>query len=595
MQDPRSIPTRLVPLEVRPPVAIAPVEPVRFTRYLQAGWVATRWMGMAALSRKMDTATQVRWARELRVLLERMGGVWIKIGQLLAMRNDLFSDAFCDVLAGLQDRATGFPFEAVREIVEADLEGPLEAFFTSFDEAPFAAGSIGQIHAAVLRHNGLRVAVKVQRPDVARKFKADLQVMGFMAGLAQTMGVMPEMSWSDLMWELERTLGEELDYRLEAASIRRMRANLRRHNVLVPKVFRRLSRQRVLVMEFVQGVFMSDYIAVARQDPARLQAWRQENGITARKVGTRLYLSQLRQLFEDNLFHGDLHPGNILLLKDNRIALIDFGSVGSLERSFLRTYEMFVSAIAREEFRRAAGLYLLMVPRMPPIDLDPVLLGLERSLKSWSVRTQTWGLPYYQRSIASCYGEMGRLLVSNGVPTAWAFLRVNRSQITVDASLRYLQPDADYFRLGKLYFEKARRRKSKRALDDLGEGLQDAAREAGSMVAELPELFFHQIEWIRRRARNFEVRATRAAFAANILGSLLFQTLIVAALVGWVELSSREPGQLSWAALRERLPDLSPGAWIGVILISLLWLRGILRVRQRMRQQDVALIEQMRG
>lgn len=595
VQDPNSIPTRLVPLKARPKVEVAPVKPFSSTRYLRAGWVAFRWISAAAVSRGSTVEAQRARALEVRALLERMGGVWIKVGQLLAMRNDIFSDAFCDVMAGLHDRATGFPFEDVRRIVEEELGVPLEAVFSRFEEHPFAAGSIGQLHEGELRGSGLRVAIKVQRPDVARSFKADLQVMSFMAGLASASGMMPEMNWDELMWELERTLGEELDYRLEAASIRRMRKNLRRHRVLVPKVFRRLSRERVLVMEFIEGVFMSDYIAVARKDPARIQAWEAENNVVHRKVGTRLYLSQLRQLFEDNLFHGDLHPGNILILRDSRIALIDFGSVGSLERGFLRTYEMFVSAIAREEFRRAAGLYLLMVPRLPPIDLDPVLVGLERSLKSWSVRTQTWGLPYHQRSISSCYGEMGRLLVAHGIPTAWAFLRVNRSQITVDASLRYLQPDADYFRLGKLYFEKARRRKGRRARAELTRGLQDAAQEAGAMVAELPEFFFHQLEWLRRRARNFEVRATRATFAVNVVAALAMQTFFVWLLVWGADRLRGAPELGSLEALRGHLPVLSTAEWFGLALLVLLWGRGLFRLRARFRQHDVALIDQMRG
>jgi hypothetical protein len=190
---------------------------------------------------------------------------------------------------------------------------------------------------------------------------------------------------------------------------------------------------------------------------------------------------------------------------------------------------------------------------------------------------------------------MGRLLVEHGVPTAWAFLRVNRSQITVDASLRYLQPDADYFRLGQQYFERARARKAKRAQGELLRGMQDAAQEAGAMVAEMPEFFFHQIEWFRRRARNFEVRASRAAFAAQVLGQVLVRTLALGAVAAGVEfwLEHREVG--AWQVLKGDLPSLSPAGWALVMVVLFFWLRGIWQLRGRMRQQDVALIGQERG
>lgn len=595
MQDPDSIPTRLVPLSARSKVEIAEVRPVGRSRYLRSGLAALSWIATSVRSRGADPAAQRKHALSVRSTLEQMGGVWIKLGQLLAMRNDLFSDAFCEVMAGLQDRATGFPFANVRAIVEAEYGAPLEAIFSTFEEQPFAAGSIGQLHEARLAHDDMRVAVKVQRPDAATKFRADLRALKVVVGIVDGMGLMQEMSWGDLMWELERTLGEELDYRLESASIRRMRVQLARHRVYVPKVFRRLARERVLVMEFVEGVFMSDVIATARRDPTLLQRWLKENQIVPKKVGTRLYLSQMRQLFEDNLFHGDLHPGNILLLRDSRIALIDFGSVGSLERGFLRNYEMFVSAIAREEFQRAAGIYLLMVPRLPPIDLEPVVQGLMRILKSWSVRTQTDGLPYEQRSIASCYSEMGRVLVGAGIPTAWAFMRVNRSQITVDASLRYLQPDADYFQLGKVYFEKARRRKLKRARAAVGASLQDVAQNAGDMLSELPEVFFHQLDWFRRRARNFEVQTGKAAFAAGTIAAMIGQSLAVMAVVALVWTVRAADGPLdTLPPFVEQIAALPLEAQVGLIIVGLLWAGGVWKLKRRLSQHDAPSSNQVR-
>jgi ubiquinone biosynthesis protein len=231
MQDRNTIPTRLIPLSDRPKVEIAPLRPLDRRRYLRSALAAISWIVTAARARRRGPEAQRRDALSVRATLEDMGGVWIKLGQLLAMRNDLFSDVFCEVMAGLQDRATGFPFSETKRIIEAEYGAPLATLFTEFEEHPFAAGSIGQLHAAQLADGGMRVAVKVQRPDAAEKFRSDLKVLRFIAELAATLRVMPEMSWHDLIWELERTLGEELDYRLESASIRRMRVILRSHGI----------------------------------------------------------------------------------------------------------------------------------------------------------------------------------------------------------------------------------------------------------------------------------------------------------------------------------------------------------------------------
>jgi ubiquinone biosynthesis protein len=136
--------------------------------------------------------------------------------------------------------------------------------------------------------------------------------------------------WEELLAELTQIVREEIDYRYEISNLKRMRKSLRAHRIYVPRVFENLSSPRVLVMEFIQGALMVDFIALNQSEPERVSAWARENHIDPEKVGHRLYLSFLRQLFEDDLLHGDLHPGNIILLRNSNIAFIDLGTIGTM-------------------------------------------------------------------------------------------------------------------------------------------------------------------------------------------------------------------------------------------------------------------------
>jgi ubiquinone biosynthesis protein len=230
----------------------------------------------------------------LSAFLLAMGGLWIKVGQLLSMRADLLPAEVCDELARLQDFNEGFPFERVQRVVEEDLGHPLGQSFSEFDPSPFAAASIAQVHRARLKSEAVWTAVKVQMPDAAANFKSDLLVVRFMVWLLARLAIKPHVRWSEMLWEVECAIREELDYRYEATNMRRMRKRLRKHGVYVPKVFTQYSTKRVLVMEYVEGVLMSDYIKARHTNPERLEAWEQANDVCPRKVAKRLLFSFMR-------------------------------------------------------------------------------------------------------------------------------------------------------------------------------------------------------------------------------------------------------------------------------------------------------------
>jgi ubiquinone biosynthesis protein len=349
------IPTPLVQREDRPAVEIAPA-----SRVLPFGTLIVLvrfiwWVTTVVVSHALGRGSAAVYGRQFRLLLENLGGLWVKLGQLLSLRVDLFPLEFCRELAQLQAKAIGFSPADARRIIEEDLGGSIDQFFTEFEMAPAAAASIGQVHLATLGESGLRVAVKVQRPSLPGTFAQQFRVIRTIVWFVQATGYRAHMRWEDLVWELRHIMLEEMDCRYEASSTRRMRRNLRAHGVYVPKVF--YGTRRVLVSEFVEGVLMADYLRVRLSDPAALNKWREANGINEREVGRDLLFSLLRQLIEDNLFHGDLHPGNIMLLRDNRVALIDFGTCSFSEHTTLEWFRMSIVALSQRNYAKALDTF----------------------------------------------------------------------------------------------------------------------------------------------------------------------------------------------------------------------------------------------
>lgn len=399
-------------------------------------------------------------AIRLRQAFEELGGLWIKIGQLLSLRTDVFSAAVCRELSHLQHRAIGFPYEDARRILRDELGVEVEEIFSEFHAQPLAAASISQVHLARLRSNGALVAVKVRRPEAEEAFQRDLRHIGGLIRLLNLLRLAPHIHLSDALWELEQMVKEELDFRYEAANTRRMRKSLQDHGIYVPKVFLEQCSRNVLTTEYVGGVLMSDYIRVEIEDPARVARWRAVNSVDPRKVGKRLLLSIMRQLLEDNLFHADIHPGNILLLRDSRFAFIDFGVIGTCEREFLANYKMSLLAMAQKDFSKAADLTLRFAIAPPALgQIKALRLELVRSFRCWESRSYLTGLGYHERSLSSAGMDSGRIMARYQVQLSWEFMRISRTWGTLDASLNYLIPSANYVNLFKSYFKDMKRRR----------------------------------------------------------------------------------------------------------------------------------------
>ena len=251
--------------------------------------------------------------------LEAMGPTYIKLGQLLSTRFDLLPPAYTAALSRLQDSVQPFPFDEVREIVEAELGTSLRHLFDRFDETPIAAASLGQVHRA-RTHNGREVVVKVQRPGIRETVRDDMEVLEKLANLADShTGAGRRFGFARLLAQFRRSLAGELDYTREARNLERFRELTADYeHLVVPEPLRDLSTSKVLTMDFLEGRKVTDVGPLGLLD------------VDARPLVEELFACYLRMILDAGVLHADPHPGNLLLTPDGRIALLDLGMVATV-------------------------------------------------------------------------------------------------------------------------------------------------------------------------------------------------------------------------------------------------------------------------
>ncbi|MEO8074834.1 MAG: AarF/ABC1/UbiB kinase family protein [Acidobacteriota bacterium] len=594
MLSSRLIPTRLIDPSARPRLVIADARLPSRLRTFSVLLAMLRFLwAIALLKLKGDLDSGVA-GQVLRERFEELGGLWLKAGQLLSLRIDLFPQAFCQELAKLQNRSVGFPTPLARRIIEDDLGAPIEQYFDEFGERPFAVASIGQVYRARLRQEGTYVAVKVQKPYAPEMFARDLVFILWVVRLLKLVRFRRHMRWDLGYQELCEVMKEELDFHYEASSIRRMRKSLRGHHIYVPRLFSKYSSKRVLVTEFIHAVLMADYIKVADTDPEQLAAWLNDNNVDPRKVARRLIHSIFRQLLENNLYHGDLHPGNIVLLRDSRIALIDFGSTNFTEREYLQKFRMFIHALATRDYAKASDLCLMLTASLPNIDTEEVKEKLIYQLRSWATRTLVRELPYHDKSLDNATVNVVTVLVNYRCTMAWSWLRIHRALTTLDTSLIYLYPDVNYTRMLQRYFRSAEGRRLKEMLSpEMVRRSLHAYQVSLDIQDRINDYTLFQGTLVRRQAQVFRGATSKVA-AVMALAAQLARTAV--AVVGGfgmmlylhqhrrIEVERWLGPQISGALAR--VPPLDGLIWValGLSYVYLLWL--LFKVRKRLRERE---------
>ncbi|MEH0667612.1 ubiquinone biosynthesis regulatory protein kinase UbiB [Vibrio scophthalmi] len=300
----------------------------------------------------------------LRLALQELGPVWIKFGQMMSTRRDLFPPHIADPLALLQDQVSPFDGQLAKQTIEQALGGPIETWFDEFDIEPLASASIAQVHTAKLKSTQQEVVLKVIRPDIRPVIDADLKLMYRMARIVAKM--LPEarrLKPVEVVREYEKTLLDELDLRREAANAIQLRRNFdNSESLYVPEVFTDFSNKTVMVSERIYGIQVSDIEGLVA------------NGTNMKLLAERGVSVFFTQVFRDSFFHADMHPGNVFVEREHpenpRWIGLDCGIVGTLNSEDKRYLAENFLAFFNRDYRRVAELHVESgwVPRETNID-----------------------------------------------------------------------------------------------------------------------------------------------------------------------------------------------------------------------------------
>jgi len=266
-------------------------------------------------------------AERLRLGIEELGLTYLKFGQYLATRFDILPEDVYRQLSRLFENATPLSYDEVKSVVEVELHRPIGKIFAFFDPLPIASASVAQVHEA-RSHSGERLAVKIQRPGIERIFMADVRNLRRLAALADAMGLLGKISARELINEFSKWTLRELDFRIEGHTAEALRRTAT-PNEIVPRIEWELTTARVLTMEFLGGVSLAkiaDLVDAGKIEEVHALLPHMQFVEASRN----LVIASLHQLFVTGLFHGDPHPGNILIRDDNTVGFIDFGIFGEL-------------------------------------------------------------------------------------------------------------------------------------------------------------------------------------------------------------------------------------------------------------------------
>jgi ubiquinone biosynthesis protein len=395
-----------------------------------------------------------RRAVRLRRLLRSLGGTFIKLGQQLAIRADVLPPIYCQELEHLLDEAPALAERYVRETLERQTGKPLgETFVLPFEFRPVGSASVACVYRARLL-SGEVVAVKVRRPNIVRAFKADLAALDWLLGLGEYLTIWRPGFTGTFRSELRLMLLEELDFRIEVRYQELFRRYFRRRKKLrttSPKLYFDLCGRDVIVSEFVEGVWMKDLMAgVEGDDQAYLGALRAVD-IDPKRVARQLIRGSHYAFFECPFFHGDPHPGNIVIQPGNRIVMVDFGACGTFvarERHYLEQMHEYQ---AREDVGGMVRCVINLMEPLPAIDLDAFRRGLEDAWWKGFYGIKSKHAQWWERTSYRLWSALLRQVRIFSIPLPLNVLRMIRATLLYDTVAARIYPRIDVFKEYRIY------------------------------------------------------------------------------------------------------------------------------------------------
>ncbi len=386
---------------------------------------------------KHDDLERITTAERLRMAFEELGPTFIKLGQLLSVRPDLIPASYIREFRKLQDEVPPFPVNKLRAVIEKELGQPVENLFLHLDETPIAAASIAQVHKAVMK-DGQLVALKVQRPDIRQTIEKDISILSDLAYLIDRYIPQTEVyNPIGIAEEFARTIRHELDFVREGRNMDRFRRHFATDDtVYVPKVYWDLSTERVLTLEFIQGIKINDF--------DRLEAAGLDKKIIAANGGHSI----LRQVFEFGFFHADPHPGNVLVLPDNVLAPLDFGIMGTIDDELRELLGDLMHGIIQKDVQRIIRVFSEIGIIDEQINERQLRIDINDFLDRY------YQIPLYLLNVETILDDFSEIIRKHRIRLPADFILMGKVLVTEEGVGRTLDPEFDFISMARPYVQR---------------------------------------------------------------------------------------------------------------------------------------------
>lgn len=456
-------------------------------------------------------------AERLRLAIEELGPTFIKFGQLLSVRADILPKEIISELTKLQDEVRPLPFDEIKRVVESEFKKPISEFYRSFSNEPDASASLSQVHRAVT-NEGNGVVVKVQRPGVREIIETDLSIMELLANLIEReIRAVREYEPVSRVREVGKNLMAELNFINEGRAIDRFRTNFKDDkDILIPEVYWELSTNKVLTMERLKGIKITDVDALDKA------------GLSRKEFTRRGADFILRQVFDYGYFHADPHPGNLLVSKDGKIILLDFGLIGILDEEMRETLADLLMAVVKKDTDRIAELFSQLGVMKEEVDIRGVKSDLRDFIDKY------YGVPLSMLSVNDIVNDIFDISRRHRMKIPRNLILLAKSLSTVEGIAHQLDPDFDMIAYLKPFVKKIVERKyslknilkeATRVVESYGLLLKKLPDDLTSVLRKMREGKL-RIEFEHRGLGNFTSRSERS------VNRLSFSFIVAALIIG---------------------------------------------------------------
>ena len=464
---------------------------------------------------KKSQFEKISIAARLRMAFEELGPTFVKFGQVLSIRPDMLPESFIEEFKKLQDNVPPFSGEQAIEEIETQLGKSVEELYSSFDATPIASASIAQVHRAMTNTHE-QVIIKIQRPNIQNMIDTDLRILSDLAKLIEK-NVQESHLFSPcrIVSEFSKTIQSELNFYREGQNIERFHKNFADDKtVYIPKVYWELTTDRILTMEYIDG------IKISKVD--ELEA----SGLNKKIIAINGAQLVLKQIFEYGFFHADPHPGNIFVLPDNIIAPLDFGMVGSLDEEEMEAVGALLTAFVKKDVKKIISVLVDLGIMENALDIRNLKIDLSDFLDRY------YQVPLFQLDIGKILNKIIAIMRNHHIQLPAELTLMGKALVTEESVGRTLDPEFDMVSLAKPYVEKMMIRKldPRRHLRDFSDTLDEFIR----LFKILPS----EIRVITAKVKTgeikiqFEHRGLDNLIAGlNRTGNRLSFSLIVAALI----------------------------------------------------------------